>query len=237
LYDIAATIVQLGAASLSIIIPYFGYSTMERAVQQGEVVKAKTRALLLSTIPSATTNIKIFLFDLHSEGIPFYFDNHVRTAHIYCKQVIKQAIDIFITEPFVLAATDAGRAKWVESLAEEWQMQAAFAYKTRVDGSTTKITGVNADIKNKIVVIYDDMIRTGGTLMQAAEAYHNLGAKAIYVATTHGIFCGNALDKIQAQGIIKKVIATDTHTAVHEFINHPILHIQSVSNLIANLIK
>ncbi len=78
LYDLASALVNQGADSLSLIIPYFGYSTMERAVKEGEVVTAKSRARLLSSIPRSNKGNKIYLFDLHTEGLPHYFEGSLR---------------------------------------------------------------------------------------------------------------------------------------------------------------
>src|SRR3712207_2891922 len=85
LYDLACTLVSLGAQSLTLIIPYFGYSTMERAVYPGEVVTAKTRAYLLSTIPATPHENRVLLLDLHTEGLPYYFEGKTRAVHLYGK--------------------------------------------------------------------------------------------------------------------------------------------------------
>ncbi len=230
LLDLAEGCVQNGAASIHLLIPYFGYGTMERAVKTGEVVKAKSRAQLLSSISAAQQNTNIYLMDLHSEGIPYYFENNVRAHHVYCKPVIMKAIQQLGGTNFVLAATDAGRAKWVESLAEEMQVTAAFVYKNRSSGSTTTVTGINADVQDKTVVIYDDMIRTGGSLMQAAAQYKVKGASNIFVVTTHGMFTNNALQKIQEQGIIEKIICTNTHSNVQN-LQHPLLEVHSIASV------
>ncbi len=230
LFDFAVTSVQNGAKSITLIIPYFGYSTMERAVKSGEIVKAKNRAILFSAIPLPQMQTRIMLFDLHSDGIPYYFGPTVQPQHIYCKEFVKKACAQLAGEQFVLAATDAGRAKWVESLASELHCEAAFVYKQRIDGATTSITGVNADVAGKTIIIYDDMIRTGGSLMQAAAAYKAQGAKDIFVITTHGLFNNKALQKISEQGIIKKIICTNTHpNALQE---HPLLEVHSIASLI-----
>jgi ribose-phosphate pyrophosphokinase len=86
-------------------------------------------------------------------------------------------------------------------------------------------------VKDKIVIIYDDMIRTGGSLIQAAEAYANAGAKTVYAITTHGLFTNHAIDKIASHGLIQKVICTNTHPNALEQ-NHPLLEVKSVSNVI-----
>jgi ribose-phosphate pyrophosphokinase len=213
LYDIACGLAQNGARQISLFVPYFGYSTMERMVKPGEVVKAQSRALLFSSIPSVQNSVKIYLFDLHSEGIPYYFDRHVRTHHVYCKPVIMQAATALGAHDFVLAATDAGRAKWVESLALELGVESAFAYKQRLDGATTALTGVNADVAGKHVIIYDDMIRTGGSLISCAKVYKAMGAKRIDVLCTHGMFCNDAVAKISSSDLIDRIVCTNTHPA------------------------
>ncbi len=211
LYDLASGLVHYGAKRLVLVIPFFGYSTMERATKMGEVVTAKTRALLLSAIPQAPYGNQVVLMDLHSEGIPHYFSSNLRTYHLYVKQIIMDIARQFGGNDFILASTDAGRAKWVESLANDLHVQAAFVYKRRTSGSETQVTGVNADVQGKTVVMYDDMIRTGGSLIQAAKAYKEAGASKIYVIATHGLFPNNGLEKIKQSGLVEKIGVTDTH--------------------------
>lgn len=211
LFDLACGAVKQGALSLTLVVPFMGYSTMERAVKTGEVVKAKNRTTLLSAIPKAPMGNRVMLFDIHSEGIPHYFNDDIRPQHIYCKKIVMDAAVELYGNNFVLASTDAGRAKWVESLANEIGINAAFVFKRRISGDETQVTAISANVEGKNVVIYDDMIRTGGSLINAAKSYHDAGAKEIAVITTHGLFTNNALDKIKASGIIKKVICTDSH--------------------------
>lgn len=209
LYDMASGLVDYGAASISIVLPYFGYSTMERAIKQGEIVTAHTRARLLSAIPNCPRGNKIYLFDLHSEGIPHYFENGKRAIHVYCKPLIMKAARDLGGDNFVLASTDAGRAKWVESLANDLQVNAAFVLKRRTD-EDTMVTAINADVSGKNVIIYDDMIRSGGSILNAAKVYHDAGAQSISLITTHGIFTGNAIDKLKNSGLIHHIACTDT---------------------------
>jgi ribose-phosphate pyrophosphokinase len=212
LYDLAWALVEAGARSLTLVVPYFGYSTMERAVHPGEVVMAKSRAQLFSSIPSAGGGNRIVLFDLHSEGLPYYFEGHVRPVHLYGKRIVTEtAREIAGGGEFVFACTDAGRAKWVESLANDMGVEAAFVYKRRIDGRRTEVAGVSARVKDKYVVIYDDMIRTGGSLLKAAAAYREAGAQGIAAITTHGIFPEDSLQKIQAAGLIDRIVSTDSH--------------------------
>ena len=83
LYDLASGLVMEGARSLTLLIPFFGYSTMERQVKPGEVVVAKTRARLLSAIPPAPLGNRVVLMDLHADGITHYFEGAVVPRHLY----------------------------------------------------------------------------------------------------------------------------------------------------------
>jgi len=211
LYDLACGLVAEGAYRLRMVIPFFGYSTMERSVKPGEVVKAKTRARLLSSIPAASRGTQVFMLDLHVASIAHYFEGGIRTVHVYGKSLVTAAARRLGGDTFVLACTDAGRAKWVESLANDLHVDAAFVFKRRLDGDQTEVTGVSAQVAGKRVVIYDDMIRTGGSLLDAAQAYRDAGALAIDAIATHGLFPNDSLAKIQASGLLGSVVVSDSH--------------------------
>ncbi len=212
IFDLGCTLVDEGARSLTLAIPYFGYSTSERAVKAGEVVGAKTRARLLSAIPRAQIGNAALLLDLHAEGIPYYFGDAITARHVYAKPLVTAAIrELGGAADVVVAATDAGRAKWVESLANEVGSPAAFVYKRRVSGSETRIIGVNADVAGKTVALYDDMIRTGGSTLQAAEAYRDAGAARVISLVTHFLPAPGAVQRLRSSGAIERVICTDSH--------------------------
>jgi len=236
LYDLGWALAEAGARSLTLIIPYFGYATMERAVHEGEVVMAKSRANLLSSLPEAGEGNRIILLDLHSEGLPYYFDSHVRPIHLYAKDVIIQAARSVGMDEFVLASTDAGRAKWVESLANEMNVEAAFIYKRRLDGRRTQVAGINANVEGKRVVIYDDMIRTGGSLVQAGMAYRDAGASELFAIATHGLFPENSLQKIRESGVFRKIICTDSHPRACT-LEDDFLEVKSISKLFSNYLR
>ncbi|WP_428263372.1 ribose-phosphate diphosphokinase [Haliangium sp.] len=211
LYDLACALVYYGARRLSLVIPYFGYATMERAVRPGEVVKAKIRARLLSSIPTAAMGNRVFLFDLHVSGITHYFEHETHPLHLYGKPIIARLARELGGDDFVLACTDAGRAKWVSSLANDLGVDAAFAYKRRLDGARTQVAGVSAHVAHKRVVIYDDMIRTGSSLLGAAQAYRDAGAVDVIALCTHGVFPGDALERLRQCGLLSQVACTNSH--------------------------
>ena len=236
IYDLACALVKYGARSLTLVMPYFGYSTMERAVKPGEVVTAKTRARLFSSIPAATFGNRLVLVDLHNAGLPHYFEDGIRPVHLYAKAIIKKLARRFGGKSFVLACTDAGRAKWVESLAGELGVGTAFVYKRRLDGERTEITGVSATVNHQRVVIYDDMIRTGSSLLHAAQAYRDAGAKQVFAVATHGIFPGDAFARIIATGLLDGLACTDTHPNVLRLPRTGI-HVESVASMLTDYLK
>jgi len=233
LYDLACGLVDGGVHRLWLVVPYYGYSTMERAVKPGEVVTAKTRARLLSSIPLPGSGAQVVLLDLHVESIAFYFEGNLRPTHLQGRPLILDIIRSVAAggggdagggggkakdapPDFVLASTDAGRAKLVESLANDLRVNASFVFKRRLDSGGTEVTAVSAGVAGKHVIIYDDMIRTGGSLVGAAAAYKAAGAARVSVVATHGVFAPGALEKLRASGIIDGVAVTDSHPRARE---------------------
>jgi ribose-phosphate pyrophosphokinase len=238
IYDLATTLVNNGAASLQLIIPYFGYSTMERATKAGEVVTAKTRANLLSSIPVAHRGNSIVLIDLHVDGICHYFNSHLTPVHLYTREEIIDIVKSIQTKKEkIIACTDAGRAKWVESLANQLNLNAAFVFKKRTGVDQVAISGVSAEVKNKVVIIYDDMIRSGGSLIQAAKAYKKAGASEIYAITTHGVFSNSAISKIKDSKLFKRVYTSDTLPQTQQLKEKEFIQVFSVTDKIIDYLK
>ena len=235
LYDLASGLVECGARSLTMVIPYFGYSTMERAVRPGEVVTAKTRARLLSSVPSPPMGSRVALLDLHSEGIPYYFEGRVRPVHLSGRDVILRAIQELAHGEYVLACTDAGRAKWVQNLANEAGVTASFVFKRRGAGGAPMVTAVSAQVQGQHVIIYDDMIRSGSSLLNAAEAYRKSGAQKISVVITHGVFPDDALTRLQSSGLLSTVLCTDSHPRALE-LEGDFLRVRSVAPVLAEFL-
>lgn len=234
LYDLANAVVKYGCQSLTLVIPYFGYSTMERADKPGEVVTGKTRARLLSAIPLAKEGNRAFFVDLHSTGLPYYFEGSLTTRQLSAKSVTIAAAKVLGNQTdFVLACTDAGRAKWVESLAHEIGVSASIVLKRRVSGTQTDLVAVNAHVEGQYVIIYDDMIRTGGSLIMAAEAYKEAGASKISAIATHGVLAGDSLKRLEDCKLFSKIVCTDSHPrAVAQ--ESDFLEIHSIAHVLAS---
>lgn len=257
LYDMANTLVDCGAGELRIVDPYYGYCTMERAVKRGEAVKAKYRARLLSSIPKAVAGNQIYFVDLHAEGIQHYVEGTLHSHHIYAKSVVVEAVKAqlllrannptckaiqrkALAEPFVFASTDAGRAKWVESLTRDmvaagFNVTSAFIIKDRIAADKTKVRQVSADVKDRSVIIYDDMIRTGGSLREAADAYLKLGAVDVAAIATHCVMPGNTKDKLRDSGFFTHIAVTDSHPR-SILLQDDFLSVHSIAPLLAKTV-
>src|SRR5436305_3169880 len=211
LYDLACAIVENGASTLTLIVPWYGYATMDRAAHSGESVTAKNRARIFSSIPRAKLGNQILLLDLHTEGIPHYFEGSLHPVHVYAKPVIEDLARELAGDSYILGSTDACRAKWVVTLANDLGVPAAFVYKRRLGPEETEATAVSTKFSGETVVIYDDMIRTGSSLMSAARAYRDAGAGRMIAIATHGVFPGDAFEKIQSSGLFDAIACTDSH--------------------------
>lgn len=236
LYVLANAVFEAGAVSMTIVIPYFGYATMERGKPElHEAVKAAYRARLISSIPKCPLGNRVVMTDLHSEGIPHYFHG-LRTTHVYAvKRVIMELVGERVNGR--ICTTDAGRGKWAESLVKDinraikargfdvtqfWQ--AAFALKDRKSGSETELLGVLGDVAGLDIDLFDDMIRRGTTAIDAAVGYRRgiadkpgTGCGKIRFIASHGVLPGNALDRLrgavdlEGQLLFDQVIVTDSH--------------------------
>jgi len=236
IYDLASGLVKYGAQCLTIIIPYYGYSTMEREIKHGEIVTAKTRARLLSAIPPARFGNRIVLVDLHVDGLPQYFEGEVTTVHLHARDFVKSAAASLSGKDFVLGCTDAGRAKWVQSLAQDLGVAASFVLKQRMEDGSTDLVAVNAHVEGKDVIIYDDMIRTGGSLLTAARAYRDAGARMMAAIATHGVLPGDSLQKLEQSGFFTRIICTDSHPRT-QVLQGTFLQVESIADLLARYLR
>jgi len=235
LYDLACALVECGLHALTLVVPYFGYSTQERPSKDGESVTAKTRARLLSSIPLPSGGIRVLLVDLHTAGLPFYFEGGARPVHVSARPLFVEAIREHAPGGCVVASTDAGRAKYVEALANDLRVDASFVFKRR-DGGDTRVLAVSARVAGHHVMLYDDMVRTGGSLIAAAEAYREAGASKITALATHGVLPGDAVARLQASGLFTRLIVTDTHPRARQLAGG-FVEVRSVVPLLAAALR
>jgi ribose-phosphate pyrophosphokinase len=212
IYDMSCALVKLGARSLNIIIPFFGYSTMERAEEDGEIVKAKTRARLLSLIPTAYQGNNIILLDLHKDNISHYFENSTHAVNVDTNDLIIDEIKSFELKKYAFGATDEGGAKRVRKIADKMEVPAYFVLKKRVKEDITLESSNVIDKDIEIVILVDDMIRSGSSLIQAMDAYSKDNELKFIIVATHGIFCSDGFDKLRKDPRVIEIVVSNSHT-------------------------
>jgi ribose-phosphate pyrophosphokinase len=112
----------------------------------------------------------------------------------------------------------------------------AYVFKRRITEERTEVAAVSADVEGRQVVIYDDMIRSGATLLSAAEACLQAGASSLAVVAVHGVLPGDALDRLKASGLFSGIVCTDSHPRARELAGD-FLCVQSVDALLAGLLE
>jgi len=229
LYDLATGLVSEGCNSLTIITPYFWYSTMDRRTKDWEVIKSEIRAKLLSSLPSWNLKTKILFLDLHTEHLLHYFTRDVLPFQlntklnfsIYLKNKLTDELKIKESD-LILLSPDQWRKKAVELLGKGLELNTGYCIKNRIDGAKIEITDCSINTKDKHVIICDDMIRTGGTMIEAAEFIKKQGAKHISLFATHWIFSNyinsekkeiNSFERL-LNSCFDKIIVYNTHPNV-----------------------
>jgi len=191
---------SLGAEKVTCIVPYFGYSRQDKRFNPGEALSAQ---VMLRHLEMGVD--RLITIDLHKpeildwvKGIPAT-DLHAEPA-----------IGRFFKESGVnlVLAPDKGAAERAEEVGRLIGVEFDHLVKTRLSGSEVKITPSQIDAKNKSVLIVDDIISTGGTIIAATNELKRLGAKSVIAACTHGLFIGGALDKLKMT--CDRLVSTNT---------------------------
>ncbi len=213
------------ARSVNVVIPYLGYSTMERAKpESGELPKGITRTRqIYRTRPDY-----VAFLDLHSEAVLHAHAGDVRTRHIWTEGLAVKKIRKMGLENYVLVSPDYGFSKRVARLAGKLDCPHTAANKDRYDVDKTVIGQLSSAVKGRIAVICDDMIRTGGSMIQTAERCYESGATDVMVMATHLILSGDSRARFKENGI-HRIIGADTFPGVK---SDDLLEVYSVAPLI-----
>lgn len=196
------------ADKVRVVIPYFPVGTMERISKKGEVATAKYFADILSTLPPGRTNkTSIHIFDLHALTERFFFDSARVNAELHsAMDLIKREIP----KDTVIVFPDDGAAK---RFAEEFAGYETIVCAKVRDGNGRKVTVKEGDPKGKRVIIIDDLIQTGGTIIEAAKVLTEMGATQVDAFATHGVFPNDSHVRVAAA--LGTLYTTDTIPANH----------------------
>ena len=226
LIDLIAGARYWNALSVNAVIPYLGYSTMERAKpESGEIPKGITRT---RQIFRARPDYVAFL-DLHSESVMHAHTGEVRTRHLWTERVAAEKIRQLNVENCVLVSPDYGFSKRVARLAGLLGCPHTAANKDRYDVDQTIVGQLSGAVRGRNAIICDDMIRTGGSMLQTVDRCYQAGAVGVMVMATHLVLAGGARERFVEKGI-SCIIGADTYPGRE---NDGLLQIYSVAPVIA----
>ncbi len=209
------------------VIPYYGYARQDRKDQPRVSITAKLIANLLARAGAD----RIITIDLHSSQIQGFFD--IPLDHLYASPVLIRALKRLDLDPLAVVSPDVGGAKTARAYAKRMNADLVLVDKRRPKHNVAEIMNVIGDVKDKNLVIVDDMIDTGTTFVKTCEALKDRGAKDIYGLCVHPVFSGNALQKVENTEAVEKVFVTDTIPMSRESGK---IEIATVSELLAEAI-
>jgi ribose-phosphate pyrophosphokinase len=198
---------RAGARHINFIIPWMGYSLQDKVFRDGEPIAARVIANILSN-----TYIKrISLLDLHNSSTPGFFS--IPTHHILAlKPFAKYAKQNYELSNAIVVSPDFGGLKRARTFADTLELELENIDKHR-NLHTGKVTpkGITGNVEGKICLIYDDIINTGGTVVETAKFLKDKGAREVHFLVTHGLFAGKGLELMKDDSIDSIVISNSVH--------------------------
>ncbi len=219
---------RASAGRVTAVIPYFGYGRTDKKDQPRVPISARLIADLITTSGAD----RILTMDLHAPQIQGFFNIPVDelTATPILIEHFKK-----MKKEFVVVATDVGISKKARDFAARLSSPLAIIEKRRSDNKgNVELLNVIGDVDGKTALTFDDEIDTGGSLAQAIAALSMAGVNEVYSCATHGIFSGNAIEKLSSIKILKQVVVTDS---VSKKSGNGKIKYLSVSSLIAEAIS
>ncbi|MCQ9369214.1 ribose-phosphate diphosphokinase [Brevibacterium sp. 50QC2O2] len=197
---------RASAKRITVIAPFFPYARQDKKHRGREPISARLLADLFKTAGAD----RVITVDLHTAQIQGFFDGPV--DHLVAMPILADYVKQKYTGDLAVVSPDAGRIK----VAENWSAKLggaplAFIHKTRdiTRPNQTKANRVVGDVEGRTCVLVDDMIDTGGTIVQAAEACMNAGATGVVIVSTHAVFSGPAVERLE-NSVAQEVIVTNT---------------------------
>ncbi len=235
---LADALTRAGYSELVGVIPWLGYSKQDKVFLPGEALSAKVIAQIIQT----TKIKKLITFDLHNRAITGFFD--IPVVELSAKPLF---IDYFAkkigedTAKYVVVAPDEGAVKASAAIARELGVSIAYMDKRRdLKTGEVSVVGMSGEVAGKNVIIVDDMIVTGSTMMESAEYLKKMGAVSVGVAATHHLYLAGVQEKLEVSEI-DEVVVSDTvalgATSQKYLVDSNKLKILSVASLIVDEIS
>ncbi len=196
---------RASANSIVPVIPHYGYARQDRKVSPRTPITAKLVADLI-TVAGAT---RVMTMDLHAGQIQGFFNipfDNIYGSPVFLNHIRKE----LMSDKMVCVSPDSGGVERVRHYAKKMQVELALIDKRRTAHNVAEALRVVGDVKDKNVIIIDDMIDTAGTLVEAARVLRKEGAMKIYCCATHPVLSGEAINRIASCAELEQVIVTDT---------------------------
>ncbi len=217
-------------ARITAVIPYYGYARQDRKVSPRMPISAKLMADLISV---AGAN-RVLTMELHAGQIQGFFN--IPVDHLYSTPVLYQYIKEKFLNDLVIVSPDTGGVERARDFAGRLNAGLAIIDKRRSAPNVSEIMHVIGEVEGKRAIIIDDMIDTGGTIVQAAQALKDDGAREVYACCTHAVLSGNAMHKLE-NSVIKEVIVTNTIPLTEEKKKSNKITVLSVAKLLSEAIR
>ncbi len=219
------------AKNITAVIPYYGYARQDRKVAPRTSISAKVVANLITNAGAS----RVLTVDLHAGQIQGFFDmpvDNLFTTPLFAKYIKKK----FNNKKLVCVSPDVGGVQRTRGLATRIKADLAIIDKRRPKPGQSQVMNIIGDVKGKTCIIVDDIIDSGGTIINAISALKKAGAIDVYVFITHAVLSGDAAKKIQ-NSKIKKLIITDTIDNSQKIKNNKKIEVLSISSLMSEAIK
>lgn len=196
---------RASAERITAVLPYFGYGRQDRKDEPRVPISAKLIANLIATSGAD----RVLTMDLHAEQIQGFFD--IPVDHLYAAPVL---IDYYHQRPFeqcVVISPDAGRVNRVRAFARRLGQEVPIAIvdKRRTGPNQSMVANIVGEVADKTCLLYDDMLDTGGTMVEAAQAVMEKGARQVFACVVHPLLSRNAVARVDASAI-KELVITNT---------------------------
>ena len=219
------------AKNITAVIPYFGYARQDRKVVPRTSISAK----LVSNLITNAGADRIVTVDLHAGQIQGFFDipvDNLFATTIFARHARKK----IKSKKIICVAPDVGGTERARALGKLLNVGLAIVDKRRPKPGQSQVMNVIGDVKNQTCIIVDDIIDSGGTIVNAAKALKERGAKEVYVYITHGVLSGDAVKKIK-NSVIKNLVITDTIDNGEKTKNVKNIEVLPISALMGEAIK
>ena len=219
------------AKNITAVIPYFGYARQDRKVVPRTSISAK----LVSNLITKAGADRVVTVDLHAGQIQGFFDipvDNLFATPIFARHVRKK----IRSKKIICVAPDVGGTERARALGKLLGVSLAIVDKRRPKPGQSKVMNVIGDVKDQTCIIVDDIIDSGGTIVNAAKALKERGAKEVFVYITHGVLSGDAVKKIK-NSVIKNLVITDTIDNGEKTKNVKNIEVLPISALMGEAIK